>query len=310
MSSVPAMMKAARIHQFGGPELVTIESIAVPQAGPDQVLIRVRASSVNPFDWKVRGGMIRTLPLPMTLGSDLAGDVVAVGANVTVFKVGDSVYGNPGGAFAEWALARPQQIGHKPQSISYDAAATVPVTSLTAWRALYDSAQLQAGQRVLIHAAAGGVGSYGVMLAKLRGAYVIGTASGANEAFVRDLGADEFIDYRSSRFEDIASGMDVVFDTMGGDTRKRSYAVLKPGGVLVSVVADSPEAEAASHGVRGIRTGASTTTETLDEIAALIDAGQLKAPVSETFALDDINQALALSESGHTRGKIVIHISD
>jgi len=303
-------MQAVRVHQFGGSEAAIIDTVNRPEVGADQVLIKIRASSINPVDWKIRNGLMKQIPLPLVLGRDLAGDVIAVGVDVKVFKVGDAVYGNPGSTFAEYGLAKEGELGHKPKTLSYDQAASVPVVALTAWRALFDSAKLKAGQRVLIHGAAGGVGNFGVQFAKVFGAHVIGTASAANEAFVRESGADEFVDYRSTRFEDVVKAADVVFDTIGHDTLDRSYAVVKRGGVLVTVAGQPSPEKAAQYGIQALYAGASPSTATLNEIADLLDGGKVKIHISKVFPFSDVKQALALNEEGHTRGKIALHISD
>jgi NADPH:quinone reductase-like Zn-dependent oxidoreductase len=305
-------MQAARFHKFGGPEVISIDTVNLPEVGADQLLIKVRASSINPVDWKLRNGMMNQLPLPSIMGRDLAGDVVAVGANVKTFKVGDAVYGNPASTFAEYALAKESDLGFKPKTLSYDEAAAVPVVALTAWRSLFDAAQLKAGQRVLIQAAAGGVGSFGVQFAKVFGAYVIGTASAANEAFVRELGADEFIDYRSTRFEDVVKdkNVDVIFDTIGHDTLEKSYAAVKRGGVVVTVAGQPSAEKAAQYGIQALYATANPSTATLNEIAALIDSGKVKVHISKVFPFADVKEALVLNEEGHTRGKISLHISD
>jgi len=300
-------MKAARILAFGGSEVVNIDEVERPEPGVGQVLIQMRAASINPVDWKIRAGyMAQWFPLPQILGRDGAGDIAAVGAEVTSFKVGDAVYGNPGSTFAEFVVANAAEIGPKPKSLDYTEAAAVPVGVLTAWSALFDSANLSAGQRVLIHGAAGGVGSLGVQIAKLKGAYVIGTGSAGNEAFIRELGADEFIDYRSTRFEDAAKDIDVIFDTVGGETLDRSYAVVKSGGVLVTIAGMPSGKKAAEYGIKAVYAGPKPTTALLTEIADLIDSGKLKVHVSKVLPLSDVRQALDLSQEGHTRGKIVL----
>ena len=302
-------MKAARILAFGGSDVVHVEEVERPEAGVGQVLIQMRAASINPVDWKIREGyMAQWFPLPQILGRDGAGDVVAVGDGVTSFKVGDAVYGNPGKTFAEFVVANAAEIGPKPKTLDYAQTAAVPVGVLTAWSALVDSAAIRAGQRVLIHAAAGGVGAFGVQIAKLKGAYVIATASAGNEAFVRELGADEFIDYRSTRFEDAAKDIDVVFDTVGGETLNRSYAVVKSGGVLVTIAGMPSAEQAAQYSIKAVYAGPKPTTALLTEIADLFDSGKLKVHVSQVLPLADVREALDLSQGGHTRGKIVLTI--
>lgn len=302
-------MKAARIQAWGGSDVVTIEEVERPQPGPDQVLIQIRAASVNPVDWKIREGYLRDwFPLPQILGQDAAGDIAAVGTNVTNFKIGDAVYGNPRMTFAEFAVANAAEIALKPTTLDYLQTAAVPVAALTAWRALVDGAKLNADKRVLVHGAAGGVGNFGVQFAKIKGAYVIGTASANNETFVRELGANEFIDYRTIPFEDVAKDMDVVFDTIGGETLERSYAIVKRGGILVTVAGQPSPEKAAQHGIQAIYSGAQASTAVLSEVANLIDSGKVKVYVNKVFPFAELKQALDLNQTGHTRGKIVVQI--
>ncbi|HUA66733.1 MAG TPA: NADP-dependent oxidoreductase, partial [Alphaproteobacteria bacterium] len=213
-------MKAVRIHQYGGPEVLAHVEMKRPTPGPNEVLINVQAASVNPVDWKLRAGYMKDvfpLTFPATLGWDVSGTVEEAGADVTRFKRGDEVYALlEGGAYAEYAAARETVVARKPRTVDHIQAATVPVAGLTAWQALFEVAQLTAGQKVLIHAAAGGVGNFAVQLAKAKGAYVIGTASGKNQDFLRELGVDEAIDYEKTRFEDAVRDVDVVLDTIGG----------------------------------------------------------------------------------------------
>jgi NADPH:quinone reductase-like Zn-dependent oxidoreductase len=247
------------------------------------------------------------LQAPLILGSDLAGDIEAVGEGVTEFAVGDAVYGFKGlrgGSYAEYTTVLPNDIGLKPKSLSYAQAAAVPHTGVTAWTCL-ELANLQAGQRILIHAAAGGVGHFAVQLAKLRGAYVIGTASAANEAFLRELGADEVIDYNAAPFETQVSDVDVVLDTLGFDASVRSIQVLKNGGTIVGIVTPPP-AEAAEKQITGHFLGGQASTAVLTELAQLIDSGKLKVHIQDSFPFAEIHNALAANQSGHTRGKIAV----
>ena len=302
-------MKAAIIHTFGGSEVVNIEEIERPEPGVGQVLIHLKAASINPVDWKIREGyMAQWFPLPQILGRDGAGDIAALGEGVTSFKVGDAVYGNPGSTYAEFVVANAAEIGPKPKSLDYAQAAALPVGVLTAWSALIDGANISAGQRVLIHGAAGGVGIFAVQIAKLKGAYVIATASASNEAFVRELGADEFIDYRSTRFEDVVQNIDAIFDTVGGETLERSYAAVKTGGVVVTIAGMPSPEKAAEYGIKALYAGPRPTTALMTEIADLVDAGKLKVHVSKVLPFAEVRQALALSQEGHTRGKIVLTI--
>ena len=304
------IMKAIRIHQYGGPEVLTQVEMQRPAPGPNEVLIKVQAASVNAVDWKMRAGHVKEifpLTFPATLGWDVSGTVEEAGDKVTQFKRGDEVYALlKGGGYAEYATAEEAVVARKPRTLDHVHAAAVPVAGLTAWQALFEVAQLSAGQKVLIHAAAGGVGNFAVQFAKARGAYVIGTASSKNQTFLHELGVDQVVDYSKTRFEDMVRDVDVVLDTIGGDTQERSFKVLKKGGILVSIVQlPSPEL-AAKYGVRALFYGAHASSSGLAEIATLIDNGNVKPVVETVLPLADARRAHELIESGHTRGKIVL----
>ncbi len=310
-------MKAVRIHAYGGPELLHYEDVPRPQPKPDDLLIRVRAAAVNPVDWKIREGYLKGFlnhHLPLILGWDVAGEVVEVGPAATGFKVGDEVYSRPDierdGGYAEYIAVKASDAALKPATLNPVHAAAVPLAALTAWQSLVDAAQLQAGQTVLIHAAAGGVGSFAVQLAKARGARVIATASAVNTGLVADLGADQFIDYTRTRFEHVVKEVDVVFDTIGGDTQERSWQVLKPGGILVSVVSPPPEAIAAAHGARGAFVFIHPSGAQLATIAQLIDQGRMRPIIHTVLPLNQARQAHAISEGGHARGKIILKVGE
>ena len=304
------IMKAIRIHQYGGPEVLAQVEMQRPTPGPNEVLIRVHAASVNPADWKLRAGYMKDvfpLTFPSTLGWDVSGTVEEVGANVTLFKRGDEVYALlEGGGYAEYATARETVVARKPRTLDHVQAAAVPVAGLTAWQALFEVAQLKAGQKVLIHAAAGGVGNFAVQFAKAKGAYVIGTASSRNQEFLRELGVDKTVDYHKTRFEDAVGDADVVLDTIGGDTQERSFKALKKGGILVSIVQPPSEELAAKYGVRALFYGAHASSSDLAEIAKLIDSGKVKTVIETVLPLAEARRAHELSESGHARGKIVL----
>jgi NADPH:quinone reductase-like Zn-dependent oxidoreductase len=304
-------MKAIRIHQYGGPEVLAQVEMPRPAPGANEVLIKVRATSVNPFDWKVRAGYMKDfLPLtfPATLGWDVSGTVEAVGAEVTRFKRGDEVYTRleDGGGYAEYAVANETIVAKKPGTLNHVLAAAVPTVGLTTWQALFEVAQLRAGQKVLIHAAAGGVGTFAVQLAKAKGAYVIGTASARNQPLLRELGVDQPVDYQKTRFEDVARDVDVVLDTMGGETQERSFKVLKPGGILVSIVQPPSPEQAKKSGVRALLYRSHPSSPDLAEIARLIDSGQVKPVVETVLPLAETRRAHELSQGGHVRGKIVL----
>ena len=309
-------MKAIRFHAFGGPEVLSLEDAPRPEPKQGEVLVRVRAAGVNPVDWKIRSGHLRALnpDLPQTPGFDVSGTVEELGAGVERFKKGDEVYGylslKRGGAYAEFVVAAESELASKPKKLDHVQAAAVPLAGLTAWQALFDTAGLKEGQRVLIHAGAGGVGHFAVQLAKARGAHVIATASEKNLAFLRELGADEVIDYRAQKFEELARDVDVVLDPIGGDTLERSLLVMKKGGFLVSIVGDVPQAKLAERGLRGAAILVAPNAKELAEIGALIDAGKVKPVVSEVVPLAEARRAHELSQTGHTRGKIVLRVAD
>lgn len=315
---MPTTMKAVRIHAYGGPEMLHYEEdLALPSLRPDDLLIRVRATAVNPVDWKIREGQLQNLlhhTLPLTLGWDVSGEVVAVGSEVNTFTLGDAVYARPDierdGAYAEYIAVKASEAAHKPANLDHLQAAAVPLAALTAWQSLVDAAQLQTGQTVLIHAAAGGVGSFAVQLAKSLGARVIATASGLNNGLVTDLGADQFIDYTLTRFEEVAKEVDVVFDTIGGDVQKRSWSVLKPGGILVSIVEPPPETTAVERGVRSAFVFVQPNGEQLIAMTRLIDEGRMKPVIHTVLPLTEARQAHVISQGGHTRGKIVLRVAD
>jgi NADPH:quinone reductase-like Zn-dependent oxidoreductase len=307
-------MKAVRIHKFGGPEVLQLEDVPRPEPGTREVLVRVHAAGVNPVDWKIREGKLGKIPLPSIMGSDFSGEIEALGPDVAEFRTGEMVFGSvadESGSYAQYALAPVAHIVEKPKGIDHVQAAAMPVPAMTAWQALFDHANLNSGQKVLIHAAAGGVGSFAVQLAKWKGAHVIGTASGQNAALVRSLGADEFIDYRATRFEEVVRDADVVFDTVGGDTQERSWKALKRGGVLVSIVQPPSEQAAKAHNMRGIFVREDATrNEELTQIAKLVANGQLKVNVETVLPLRDARKAQEISQTGHAHGKIVLTIED
>jgi NADPH:quinone reductase-like Zn-dependent oxidoreductase len=312
-----ATMKAVRIHTHGGLETLVYEDAPRPTPLTGEVLIRVHAASVNPVDWKIRDGFGKEMfnhQMPLILGWDVAGTIEAIGPEVDEFKPGDPVYGYISllrdGTYAELAIAKQAEITLKPASLDFVQAAAIPIVALTTWQALFDTANLQENQNVLIHAASGGVGSIAVQLAKAKGAYVIGTASARNADFVRELGVDEFIDYQSTPFETVVHDVDVVLDTIGGDTQVRSFGVLRKDGFLVSIVEPPSQELAAQHGVRSAMLPAQPNATQLSEITALIDSGKLKPFVETVLPLSEARQAQEMSQSGRTRGKIVLQVVD
>ena len=308
-------MKAVRIHRYGGAEVLSYEDMPMPEHGPGELLVRVHAAGVNPIDWKIREGHYRMLirfELPTVLGWDVSGVVEKVGAQVSGFRPGDEIFARPdikrGGTYAEYVAIRASDAARKPKSIDHVHAAAVPLAGLTAWQALFDKAGLKEGQRVLVHAAAGGVGHFAVQLAKWKGAFVAGTASGRNEALLRSLGADRVVDYARERFEDVVAPVDVVLDTMGGDTGRRSWKILKRSGTLVSVLDIAAPLKGALRMKRGRFLLIEPNAAELAQIAALIDAGRVKPLVENVFPLAGARRAHELSQTGRVRGKIVLQV--
>jgi NADPH:quinone reductase-like Zn-dependent oxidoreductase len=308
------MMNAVRIHRYGGPEVLRYEEAPRPEPGRGEVLIRVHGAGVNPVDWKVREGYARDFlkhALPLVPGWDVSGVVEAVGPGATRWKPGDELFSRPdiarNGAYAEFLVVRESEAARKPQSLDHLQAAAVPLAALTAWQALFDAAGLGPGQTVLIHAAAGGVGHFAVQLAKWKGARVIGTASAGNHAFLRTLGADDTIDYTTTRFEEVVRDADVVLDTMGGDTQQRSWKTLREGGILSTILAPPPE-EAIPPEKRLGYTFVQPNAEQLSEIATLIDAGKVRTVVETVLPLPEARSAQERSQAGHVRGKIVLQV--
>lgn len=309
-------MKAVRIHTYGGPEVLAYEEAPRPEAGENEVLIKVAAAGVNPVDWKVREGYLAAWinhSLPLILGWDVSGVVQEVGPGVSNLTPGEAVYTRADlgrdGAYAEYIAVNADHVVPTPRSLDMVQAAAIPHAALAAWQALFDIAGLTGGQTVLIHGAAGGVGHFAVQLARWRGARVIGTSSEQNLDFQRQLGVDEAIDYTATRFDEVVRDADVVRDTIGGEVLERCWKVLKTGGILVSLVEAPSEETAQAHGVRQAFAGAAADGKTLSEIAALVDAGQVKPFVSTVLPLAEVAQAHALSQSMHTRGKIVLQVA-
>jgi NADPH:quinone reductase-like Zn-dependent oxidoreductase len=270
---------------------------------------------VNPVDWKVREGYLKdrlNYEMPYIPGWDVSGVVEAAGAGAARFKKGEEVYSRPDspreGAYAEYMVVKEAEVALKPKTLDHVHAAAVPLASLTAWQGLFDMGGLRAGQKALIHGAAGGLGVFAVQLAKWKGACVIGTASARNQDFLRQLGADEAIDYATKKFEEIVRDVDVVFDTIGGETQARSWPVLKKGGILVSTVSPPSAEEAARRGVRQCVFMVRPNATQLTEIAKLIDSGKVKVFVETVLPLSEARRAQEMSQTGHTRGKIVLRV--
>ena len=307
-------MKAIVINTYGNEDVLNYTEVERPEPKADEVLVKVHAAAVNPADWKIRDGMGEQFgfKLPLILGGDIAGTVEAVGDGVESFKQGDAVYGmtlsSLSGGYAEYAVTKADAIAPKPESITFEAAAAIPIAALTAWQAMFDIANLSSGQRILITGASGGVGSMAVQLAKAKGAIAIGTASGKNEQFVRDLGADEFVDYTAQPFEEVVKDVDVVFDTIGGDTSAPAFQTLKKGGFLVAAPGPPSEEKAKEFGVEAAWVFCKPNAQQLAEINRLIDEGKLKIHIETVLPLTEVKKAHQLSQSGRTRGKIVLQV--
>ena len=302
-------MKAVRIHAFGGPEELRYEDAPRPVARTGEVLIRIHASAVNPADWKFRSGFFgKDAPLPLILGFDFSGVIESLGEGVTRWKTGDEVYGYGLGAYAEYMAVKEHLLAAKPRAVDHIHAAALASASLAAWKVLFEAGGLRPGQTVLIHGATGGVGGFAVQLAHAKGIHVIGTASKRNQSYLKELGADEAIDYESVRFEDVARDVDVVFDTQGGETQARSWKTLKRGGILVSIAQPPAQGEAEKHGVRATFVVNEMKAESLDEITRLVDSGKLKAVVDTVLPLSEARRAQELIQTGHTRGKIALKV--
>lgn len=308
-------MKAVRMHGYGGTEVLRVEEAPLPQPGAGEVRVRVVGAAVNPVDWKIRRGYLKDfIPhrFPLIPGWDVSGVVDALGEGASRFRLGDAVYSRPDiardGTYAEFVVIREAELASKPATISHIEAASLPLAGITAWQALVGIAQVQAGQRVLVHAAAGGVGSLAVQIARARGAHVIGTASGANRELVESLGVDQFVDYRQETLAQAVRPVDAVFDTVGGAVQEASWPLLKAGGVLVSVTDPPPQDKAQAHGVRGEFLFIEPDAAVLAELARLVEGGQVRPLIGAEFALDDIVRAHELSETGRSRGKIVLYV--
>ena len=308
-------MKAVRIHAYGDASVLRYEDVPEPAVGDDDVLVRIIGSSVNPIDWKVREGHLQEMiryALPFTPGWDVSGVVHAVGKNASKFQVGDAVYGRPDvardGTYAEFIAVRESELALKPRTISHIEAAVVPLAGIAAWESLITVGKVTAGQRVLIHAAAGGVGSLAVQIAKARGAHVIGTGSAGSRALIDSLHVDEFVDYHSQQLQDIARNMDLVFDTIGGATQEASWSLLAPNGILVSITDPPSQERARKLGLRSAFVFIQPNAPVLEQMAQWVDGGVLRPVIGAEFALADIRQAHALSEAGHVKGKIALYV--
>ena len=308
-----SLINAIQVHAYGAADQLRLEQIPRPEPGAGEVLVRVHAAGVNPVDWKLRSGMMRDfLPttFPYVPGADLAGVIEQVGPAVTTFQPGQAVFGRGSqGTYAEYALAPATTLALKPDSISFDEAATIPVGATTAWQGLFDHGQLEAGQRVLILGGSGGVGLFAVQFARWKGAYVLSTTSAPNVEFVRTLGAEQVFDYAQADALDAVRDVDLVFDTVGGAAQATAFPALKRGGALVTIAGMPDEARAQELGVHTARFSAQTSSELLATFARLISDGDIKTIVGATFPLNDAGKAQELSQQGHGRGRIILQVA-
>jgi NADPH:quinone reductase-like Zn-dependent oxidoreductase len=308
-------MRAIRIHGYGNASVLAYEDADVPKIADDDILVRVVAASVNPVDWKIREGHLsKMIPyqMPLILGWDVAGVVDALGNAVTDFKVGDAVFSRPdikrNGTYAEYVSIRASEAAHAPKTISYQEAASLPLAGITAWELVVSKGNTKPGQKVLVHAASGGVGSLAVQLAKWRGAHVVATTSADNMELVRSLGADEVIDYRAGNFAEKLRDVDLVVDTLDGAVQEASWLVLKPGGLLISSVGEPSAERAKAARARGQSIFIGPDAAVLAQLTQLVDSGKLRPIIGGQFALKDTAKAHALSETGRTVGKIVLYV--
>src|SRR5215472_3071576 len=307
-------MKAARVLRFGPPSVITNDDVPRPEPGAGQLLVRVKAAGVGHWDALIREGKVELEPLPLVLGSELSGIVEAIGVEVSGFKIGDEVYGATNaqfsGAYAEYAVPSARMMAQKPKTLNFIEAASAPIVTVTAWQALFDYARVTPGQTVLIHGGAGNVGAYAVQLAKQADLHVVATAASADLDYVRRLSAERVLDYKRERFEELLTGVDVVLDTVGGDTQRRSLRVLKPGGILVSIVSPVPQTTQKDYGVRAAYFYVDVTTARLNKITELFDSGKLVTDVGTVLPLEEARIAHEMLRGApHKRGKIVLNIA-
>ena len=305
---------AIRIHNYGGPEELKLEQIQLPDPQTGEVLVRVLAAGVNPVDWKITGGWMkdfRPVQFPYIPGRDIAGIIEEVGPGVTTFQKGQAVFGQSAkGGYAQHTIASIDTLAQKPETLSFEEAAAIPVGATTAWQGLFDHGNLQSGQTVLVQGAAGGVGLFAIQFAHWKGAHVIGTTSTANIDFVRSLGADTVVDYKTTPVEQTVHNVDLVFDSVGAPTLASSLKAVKNGGILVSIAGQPDEALVREKNVRVERFSAQVSNPLLTTFAQLIKEGQLKVAIEATYPLINAGQAHEHSKSGHGRGRIVLHVAD
>lgn len=312
-------MRAAQISEYGDASVIKINEIGKPQAGDGQVVVEVYASSINPFDTTIRAGYMKDmipLEFPVTLGGDIAGVVSQIGPGVEGFNAGDKVYGQANavagnsGAFAEFAATSAGQLAKMPEGLDFTEAASLPLVAVSAWQGIVQHIDLQSGQKIFIHGGAGGIGTLAIQIAKNLGAYVATTATGEGIDYVKQLGADEVIDYKVQNFAEVLRDYDAVFELAGGSEFDKTLTVLKSGGIGVSMIAQADEAKLAELGVRAISQSTKVTTEALEQVSKLVEAGVIKPQVDKTFNLDQIQEAFKARESGVVQGKVVLKIKE
>lgn len=310
-------MKAVQIGTYGGPEVLVVHDIEQPITEAGKVLVEVHASSLNPFDTKIREGYMKEvipLELPVTLGGDIAGVVSEVGEGVDDFEVGDIVYGQANavagasGAFAEFAVTNASQIAHAPKDLDFTQLASLPLVGVSAWQAIVKHINLRTGQKIFIHGGAGGIGTMAIQIAKHLGAHVATTATGDGLGYVTQLGADEVIDYKAEDFSTQLHGYDAVFDLVGGEDFNKTLNILRSGGIAVSMIATADDHIAKEKGVTALTQGTHVSTEALDELRTLVEQDVIAPHIDATYPLDQIKEAFEARENGSVRGKIVIQI--
>ncbi len=307
-------IKTVRIYDFGGNDALQLEDIDISMPDAEEILVAVRAASINPVDFKIRSGKypaVKEDKLPYTLGRDVSGTVEKCGAGATRYKVGDEVFGMigiHGGGYAQKAIFDESAVARKPGTLDHVHAASVPLAGLTAWQGLFRYGEVKPGQRILIHGGSGGVGHFAIQFAKAKGIHVTTTVSTDHVDFVRGLGADVVIDYKKQPFEQVAKDFDMIFDLIDGETRQRSWALLKKGGILVTTLTEPSAEEARKHGVRATRYTVQANGDELAEIAELIDAGKVRPKVAKIFPLSSAAEALETVEHGHAEGKVVLTV--
>jgi NADPH:quinone reductase-like Zn-dependent oxidoreductase len=309
-AAVPSLIKAVRIAQYGGSDQLKYEEIPLPEIGPGYVLAKVRYAGLNPIDWKIREGYMknfRPVSFPLTLGQDFAGEIVAGGGDSVGFQTGERVFGFGDGTYAEFTAAAITGIAAIPEKMDLAVAAALPTSGLTALQAIRDYVQPKPGTRILIHGAAGAIGSFATQIAKRWGAQVIGTASGEDIVYLRSLGHVQVVDYKQERFESVGQ-VDAVLDLVGGETATRSFAVVKKGGVMVSTVGAANAELAARAGIRGVNMVSKGNAGDLSEIAGLVERGDVKPRMGEAFRLDQAREAQDASQQGRAKGKILLKV--